>query len=100
MIKELSQKVESIEKELNQCLFEMEPPKFLVQSWHDAIDSLQEKQMELFLDYFNNFLTVQRFAEYYGLTNCEAVEVIEQGRKSHESRVLRSRLTPVDRFAK
>lgn len=35
---------------------------------------------DLFLDYFNNFLTVDRFAEYYGLDVKIANEVIYLGR--------------------
>jgi len=35
---------------------------------------------DLFLDYFNNFLTVDRFAEYYGLDAKIANEVIYLGR--------------------
>lgn len=42
---------------------------------------------ELFLDYFNNFLSVERFAEYYNLTIENAELVIEYGRKEHEAQV-------------
>lgn len=42
------------------------------------------KQTELitqYLDYFNNFLTLQRFAEYYGY-DCESAKIIiEKGRE-------------------
>ena len=38
----------------------------------------------LFRDYFNNFLTVACFAEYYELTPEEAENVITIGRKLHE----------------
>ena len=34
-----------------------------------------------FLDYFNNFLTVEVFAEHYGETVETAHKVIEQGRE-------------------
>lgn len=43
---------------------------------------------EMFLDYYNNFLTVQAFADYYGLTINEANIVIEAGRKIHENKFL------------
>lgn len=43
---------------------------------------------DLFLDYFNNFLTVERFAEYYGLEPKVAARVIRWGRKLHEKRTL------------
>jgi hypothetical protein len=42
------------------------------------------KLTEYFLDWFNNFLTVERFAEYYGLTEPVANRVISWGRKLHE----------------
>ena len=35
----------------------------------------------MYLDYFNNFLTVSAFAEYYGLSEKEAFEVIAIGKK-------------------
>ena len=35
---------------------------------------------EFFLDYINNFLTVERFAEYYGLTIKQANNIIIIGR--------------------
>ena len=34
----------------------------------------------MYLDYFNNFLTVGRFAEYYGISVKEANEIINLGR--------------------
>lgn len=44
-------------------------------------------KQELFLDWFNNFLTVERFAEYYNLTIEQARRLIEEGRKLHEEGV-------------
>jgi len=38
----------------------------------------------LYLDYVNNFLTVERFAEYYGLTISEANQLINVGREINE----------------
>ena len=37
----------------------------------------------MYLDYINNFLTVEKFAEYYNLTIEQANEVIEQGEIKH-----------------
>lgn len=45
--------------------------------------------LELYLDYVNNFLTVARFAEYYNLTEKEALQVIEIGKACHERYVNR-----------
>lgn len=41
-----------------------------------------EQWPELYLDWFNNFLTVERFAEYYGMTQEHAEEIILTGRKT------------------
>lgn len=40
--------------------------------------------VKMYLDYVNNFLTVARFAEYYGITETEANEVIRIGRYNNE----------------
>lgn len=41
-----------------------------------------KQQIEtLYLDYFNNFLTIPCFAEYYNLTMNQAERVINIGRK-------------------
>jgi hypothetical protein len=37
---------------------------------------------DLYLDWFNNFLTVERFAEYYGMTEEHAKEIIFTGNKT------------------
>jgi hypothetical protein len=39
-----------------------------------------EKLVELYLDYFNNFLTIECFAEYYQLSEGDANFVINNGR--------------------
>jgi hypothetical protein len=39
---------------------------------------------ELFRDYFNNFLTVEKFAEFYGFPLSFAHQVIRRGRIEHE----------------
>lgn len=40
--------------------------------------------VKMYLDYVNDFLTVARFAEYYGITEAEADEVIRIGRHNNE----------------
>lgn len=40
----------------------------------------------LYLDYFNNFLSVACFAEFYGMSEKMAEYVIIQGRKINHSR--------------
>jgi len=48
-----------------------------------------EALQAIYLDWFNNFLTVDRFAEHYGMTPDAASELIESGRRAHESMVKR-----------
>ena len=45
-----------------------------------------QKIHEMYLDYFNNFVTVERFAEYYGITETEAFAVIEAGKRIHNQK--------------
>jgi len=42
---------------------------------------------EMFLDYFNNYLTVALFAEHNELSVTEATSLIEMGRNLHEEYV-------------
>ena len=53
--------------------------------------SSKQKQLyaKMFLDYVNNFLTTTCFADYYGLTEKEALEVLKRGRAYHEQRAMR-----------
>ena len=37
--------------------------------------------IKLYLEYVNNFLTIERFAEYYGFTVIEAEKIINKGRE-------------------
>jgi|DEB0MinimDraft_10_1074344.scaffolds.fasta_scaffold317801_1 hypothetical protein len=41
-------------------------------------------EAEMFRDWFNNFLTVERFASYYGISVAEAKRIISAGREQHE----------------
>ena len=39
------------------------------------------KEIELFyLDWFNNYLSVEKFAEFYGISEDKAVTLIDMGR--------------------
>lgn len=40
------------------------------------------EMLQMYLDYFNDFLTVERFAAYYGISEEFAREVIEIGRET------------------
>lgn len=38
----------------------------------------------MYLDYLNNFLTINFFAEHHGLTRCAAIAIITAGKAEHE----------------
>ena len=38
---------------------------------------------KMYLDYFNNFLTVGAFADYYHISDKEAFDIIKEGRISN-----------------
>jgi len=45
----------------------------------------EETLVKIYLDWVNNFLTVERYAEYYGIGEVEALWTIEIGRDLHEA---------------
>ena len=47
---------------------------------------MKNKIETLYLDWFNNFLTVERFAEYYGMPVSKAYRVIRIGRHLNQRR--------------
>lgn len=47
----------------------------------------QTELQTLFLDWYNNFLSVIKFAEHYNFTTDEALDIIERGRIAHETLV-------------
>lgn len=49
--------------------------------------SIKDHLQKVFLDWFNNFLTIARFAEHYGVDEETASHMIEAGRAIHEQRV-------------
>ena len=62
------------------------------QSFTEAIAKIKKKADDLFqayyLDHFNDFLTINGYASYYGIDRAEALERIEIGRTIHQQRVL------------
>ena len=44
-----------------------------------------ETLRKIYLDWVNNFLSVERYAAYYGIDLAEATWTIEQGRDLHEA---------------
>jgi len=53
---------------------------------------LQESAADIYLDYFNNFLTVVGLAAYYEMPESLAAEIIDFGRIQHEKRVHKQRV--------
>ena len=47
-------------------------------------DELQLNTEEFYLEYVNNFLTVERFAEYYGISVQLAELLIKEGKQKQE----------------
>lgn len=46
-----------------------------------------QKVQDMYLDRINNFLTNEKFAEYYGIEICEAELIISKGAEIHETYV-------------
>ena len=53
--------------------------------------NLGEQLADLYLEWFNNYLTVEKFAEHYQVTEKDAVNLLSYGRRYHEKRVERSK---------
>lgn len=52
----------------------------------DAADKAVDDFVDMYLDWVNNFLTIEVFAEHYDITIEKANRVINIGRKVHEGR--------------
>lgn len=51
---------------------------------------MRTKIKNMFRDWFNNFGSVDAFADYYGISRYTALRVIEAGRKLHNQEVKRT----------
>lgn len=51
------------------------------------IKYLRDYLADLYLDWVNNFLTIEVFAEYYGLDDDDARDLLKLAKKCHEQRV-------------
>jgi len=47
--------------------------------------TMREQFSEWYLDFVNNFLTLDGFAEYYGISHDQAKQVVELGKAIHHS---------------
>lgn len=50
---------------------------------------MKNKLADLFLEYFNDYLTVEKFAEHKGISEGRAWRIIQLGRVLHDRRVRR-----------
>ena len=48
---------------------------------------LRDTLADLYLDWVNNFLTIEKFSEYYGLDEEDARDLLKIAKKCHEQRV-------------
>ena len=48
---------------------------------------LRDTLADLYLDWINNFLTIEKFAEYYGLDENDANDLLKLSKKCHEQRL-------------
>jgi hypothetical protein len=48
---------------------------------------LRDTLADLYLDWVNNFLTIEKFSEYYGLDEDDAKQLLVLAKKCHEQRV-------------
>ena len=53
---------------------------------------MKKALIAFYLDYINDFLTTERMAEYYGITQIECVQLIIMGKKYHEQGVKKFQL--------
>ena len=47
----------------------------------------RDKLIEMYLDYFNNFLSILGFSEHYGITPEEGRIILTAGRELHEAQI-------------
>ena len=60
---------------------------FVLGVYGRTADQITDDQMaDLYLDFFNDFISVDGFAAFYGLSINDAVQVINKGRDVHEAR--------------
>jgi len=45
---------------------------------------MKEQLAKFYLQYLNDFLTVEKFAAYHGMSEQDATKLVEMGRKFHE----------------
>ena len=49
--------------------------------------NLSEQLADLYLEFFNNYLTVNKFAEHYQIDLQDAITLLSMGKEYHNNRV-------------
>lgn len=57
------------------------------------VTELKEMCEKFYIEYRNNFLTIERFAEYYELNEAEALNILHIGREHNHTRPTRKEQT-------
>lgn len=55
----------------------------------EITDNSRDYLQAIYLDYINNFISYTGFAEYYGLSHGEAVQLIMTAKRVHEERTIK-----------
>ena len=56
------------------------------EQFNTQFKKVHDRIILMYLDYWNNFLTVDRFAEYYNIDRNKALDIILRGRKLFNSK--------------
>ena len=79
----------AIEKDLGAVLYkDKAEAERIKEKWeNDRIINIRKELVAVYEDWFNNFVTIPAFADYYGLSEEESKQVIELGKKIYERRI-------------
>ena len=65
------------------CFVPERAPKLVLGGKAEALPETDNQKIQAFLDWKNNFLTIDKFAEHYGFTHDEACDILSAGRALH-----------------
>ena len=63
-----------------------------MKTFTEILDLDNDAIIEIYLDWVNNFLSLDKFAEHYGLDEIDANYLIEVGRKLNEEEATKNKL--------
>lgn len=47
---------------------------------------MKEYLIKFYLEFWNDFLTAEKYAEYYGITKQECIDLLKMGKKYHNEK--------------